>query len=479
MEIVFLSLIGVVLFVVGVSFVFKGYLSTPRADAVVAKGDFESIQKVLATVKEAESKAENELNACKVELATVRQGLELTRKNEEQSRQEVERLRTDSKEFINRCEAQIAENLAQIEGLKTENANLLAGMGQYKEQLPLLQAEISGIQQKTVAQAEGALEVIDSLTQQVESLKTKDNSQGLRIKELEEQVAQDKNGRTKRDQASALIVENLQKERDFLKAELESHLEKIDQLEKELVKVRQEREQRLQNHSQEILTLQQGKESFTAAVQEKTIKIHQLEEEIAQIKEKNDRRVYEASVVIHHLKEDKESLFAAVQQSQAKIKQLEAQLSVSQQIGDKQEVDLVGMIDSVKAENESLRIKEKNNQMRIHELSNELGVVRETFKLQLAEAQTLIEGLKSDREKLKAVQPELNELARLREYVSNLVQKEKLVQFELVRKSAQAIALEKICADFKIKVENFDKLQTELKETKNRLTMLEQQKAVE
>ena len=40
-----LSLLGVIFFVIGISFVFRGYLAVPDGDTIIPRLDFEKLQK--------------------------------------------------------------------------------------------------------------------------------------------------------------------------------------------------------------------------------------------------------------------------------------------------------------------------------------------------------------------------------------------------------------------------------------------------
>ena len=70
-----------------------------------------------------------------------------------------------------------------------------------------------------------------------------------------------------------------------------------------------------------------------------------------------------------------------------------------------------------------------------------------------------IEGLKKENGLLKEEKERLDqELKRIKEFNRQLLEKEKVMQYDLIRNRAQAVGLEKICEDLKIKIEQMSKI---------------------
>jgi len=154
-----LSIAGVILFIAGISFAFRGYFSVPSGDAVVPRPEFDSLKRSLTALKDAELKAQNDSYAAKKEAEELKRLLSATAASEDNLRKEVDRLRQESQELGR----QLAETVVKLEELKSEGESL--------EAAPQSAAGLGPLQEKIVDQAKGALEIIKSLQAQNEQLK--------------------------------------------------------------------------------------------------------------------------------------------------------------------------------------------------------------------------------------------------------------------------------------------------------------------
>ena len=71
---------------------------------------------------------------------------------------------------------------------------------------------------------------------------------------------------------------------------------------------------------------------------------------------------------------------------------------------------------------------------------------------------SLSEDLKKENAKLREDLDKVNpEMEKLKSFNHQLLEKEKMMQYDLIRNRAQAVGLEKICEDLKTKIEQMDK----------------------
>lgn len=154
-----LGLIAVVLFVVGIAFLFKGYTHVPDAGSVVGKEDFDKVNKELKGSKEQEGKLKVQMDSLTVELQD-------TRKKHEQSQKEAQAadaLKVKGEEY----KAQIQELEKNLELLRTaatsresksaeENQKLTDGLNQVLRKIDEVEKEILAARQAVDEESKSA-----------------------------------------------------------------------------------------------------------------------------------------------------------------------------------------------------------------------------------------------------------------------------------------------------------------------------------
>jgi hypothetical protein len=156
-----------------------------------------------------------------------------------------------------------------------------------------------------------------------------------------------------------------------------------------------------------------------------------------------------------------------------KIKELEKQI-VDLQREKERLLTARELLDELKSKNEVLKkqydehkIQQAQMQAIIHRLEEEkndllkmqrTGIDRselEAMSNRLAGSISAIEMLKSENKELKLAYQNLEETFNtIERFNTHLLEKEKIMQYELIKNRAQALGLEKICENFKIQIES-------------------------
>jgi chromosome segregation ATPase len=123
---------------------------------------------------------------------------------------------------------------------------------------------------------------------------------------------------------------------------------------------------------------------------------------------------------------------------------------------------------NIAALQENLRLVEKENEQKLNEANaiiNSLNTKEAqrvqsqgTLNEQLSESKETIETLQQEREQMVHAKADLEtELKKIKDFNARLLEKEKMLQYELTKNRAQALGLERICEDFKIQIDVMSK----------------------
>ncbi|MBN1869592.1 MAG: hypothetical protein JW847_03330 [Candidatus Omnitrophica bacterium] len=206
---------------------------------------------------------------------------------------------------------------------------------------------------------------------------------------------------------------------------------------------------------------------------ESKVKYEQLEErmeglrkEYGQLKEreeKNQKIFMNENVRMKAEREELSSSEGILSELKNKIELLEKQYRESQM----RQGEMEAMIGQLRAEKNDLlaqtRMKEEQAEAQRKEqafVSNKSEF--EALSNKLVESISTIEELKRENKDLQREKQELMDKFKKTEELNNhLMKKEKMMQYELTKNRAQAIGLEKICADFRTKIETLEETAAE------------------
>lgn len=277
MVIMILSVIGVVLFVVGISFVFRGYLSVRSESSVVPRPDYEALQKNFNLIKESGLKVKNELESVKIESNNTRAALKAAQRSEEGLRHEIERL----KQSIEKDEAQLLETIGRLEDFKTDQKTFKITDADSQSKAEGLNKELAGMEEKLVDQAKGSLEIIESLRLEIKTLKETQRHQQSSAEGFQQQMDALHQQKDKELSETVKFVEDLNAENDSLKTQTENSKVQIQELESRHAKTKEEHQRQLEITLKAVDSLKSENESLKA----KSADI----EDIATLKELNAR----------------------------------------------------------------------------------------------------------------------------------------------------------------------------------------------
>jgi DNA repair exonuclease SbcCD ATPase subunit len=189
-------------------------------------------------------------------------------------------------------------------------------------------------------------------------------------------------------------------------------------------------------------------------------KVVQLESQIAIIKKELGQQLLEANSTIARLKVEGEAQERITRDSLFKEKQELEELRqvTSRQVRENED-------GFVKAKEENLLLKDAKKL-----LEAKLAVVEDDFKNELAQAKEMVNGLVGQKEsQAEQIQHYEQDVSKLKELNSTLIDRAKILQYELNRHRAQASGLERVCEDFKIQMEDMFNQVEQAKKDNNQL----------
>ncbi len=189
-------------------------------------------------------------------------------------------------------------------------------------------------------------------------------------------------------------------------------------------------------------------------------KVSQLESQVAVIKKELGQQLIEANSTIARLKAEGEAQERIVQQSLLKEKE---QLDELREANSKQLREMED--DLVKTKEENLLLKDAKKL-----LEAKLSVIEDDYKKELEQAKEVVNSLSNQKneESEHVVQLE-KDVVKLKELNGTLIDKAKILQYELNRYRAQASGLERVCANFKTQMEAMFGQVEQAKKENNRL----------
>jgi chromosome segregation ATPase len=397
MGMIFLVVLGVIFFVIGVSMIYRGMAESPEADAVVAKNEFELVKGKLDLAQKEEEGLKLQLDSMTVEL----QGAKTLAEGAEKVRKDVD--------FLRERDRQHQAMIHQLE----ENLNFLA--------------------RKADAQAKKAIDAIVELSQRNKTLES----------EIKDQLGK----------ASDQDVDDLKKEKQSIEEKLQENIAKIEQLQHELESVQKKSDAELTDAAVTIEKLRLQNKAFEEGITKITGKISIVENEFSRAQMDKDQQLQNAMGLIEGLRKEQAALreqgrgpedVAALESELNRIKaESEGRLAAAHQnIGRLQEE--VGRLQGEIQENQRQRAQ---LQRQIDENSRMIADGDEALKKK--------EGSVEEKERLWAQEKQNmdQEFLELKEANQFLRQKERLLSQELLRSQTQALGLEKICQEFKKRIE--------------------------
>lgn len=399
--IIFIALFVIVTFVIGVSFLFRGYLTLPSAEKFVSIAELE--------------KAQSELKL---------------------ANGEMEKLRTQSNALAVQLDAANGKLTWALDNVKTLEETLSKG-SQLQPRLDQLEQDLTFLSQKADVQAQEAIDVITRLAAENESLqhaveippvvensdelaKLTDENQKLKIqvegyaskvKELEtavESLRQIETQMTELNQVRAAFTEeNLVLKKNL--TELEEQIKTAHSYADDLKAEHSQNKLELQN---KITQLDTDNLALKQALAEPNTHISQ--EEMDLLRAQHEERIVQANAALVKLNTDIELLNARLADKDASLKKVTEDLLAS-----RQEVAL------------SLR---------------EIVDLKTALPKEVAVSEIMDGRLPLVLQERDDLQKSLQALQTVHE---NLRLKEKIMMQKLIQSRAQAMSLEKICEDFK------------------------------
>ncbi|OGX06941.1 MAG: hypothetical protein A2Z88_03995 [Omnitrophica WOR_2 bacterium GWA2_47_8] len=389
-----LVIITVILFVIGISFILKGYKNTPEIDV-----------KELDRIKSDLQLSKKQEEAAKAEAAAIKKELDETKKNVLEA-EKLKQILTALEDERN----QYKEESAKFQHEAHESSRMIQSMS---EKLSVLEtkAQVNSISpedwDKALAvadgQAKGALEVI-------QALETK----------------------------TASLEQQYQTEVEKLKNEIAGILQKADQQAKEASQLAQSQKESpaAQENQAKIENLTSENQKLTQRLQEAQENLKNFEALIKKMQEEQEKLVKEKAAAVpseanadtDNLKNENGALKARIQEGLNRIQMLEVELN---QLKARPQV-------------KSGNVPEPNVQYLYEDFKTQLNQMRETVKdLNKDKKDDTSSQIPSD------IQEKVRKLEELNRFLTD---KEKILQSELTKSRMEAIGLKQICEDFKVQL---------------------------
>lgn len=199
---------------------------------------------------------------------------------------------------------------------------------------------------------------------------------------------------------------------------------KAEDFQKNIVRMVQEKE---------ALLLQKDQESI--------FKVSELEAELAAARQADADRQAQFNDTLTRLKAENQSLLEQGQESQKQIERLRGNIELMQKINNQ-------------------KLNEANEAMHRLEIqrSESDRIQQELLDKQLSQAIAEVGEFKKEREQLLQAHNGLEQdFTKIKDMNTYLLEKEKLLQYELTKERAQSLGLERICEDFKIQIDEMAK----------------------
>lgn len=199
---------------------------------------------------------------------------------------------------------------------------------------------------------------------------------------------------------------------------------KADDLQKDIARLAQEKEELLLKKDQESIS-----------------KVTQLETEIAAARQADADREAQFNETLSRLQAENQGLLEQGQENQKQVERLRSNIELMQKINNQ-------------------KLNEANEAMHRLEVqrSERDRIQQELLDKQLSQALAEVGEFKKEREQLRQAHDGLErDFTKIKDMNTYLLEKEKLLQYELTKERAQSLGLERICEDFNIQIDEMAK----------------------
>lgn len=280
MMIFIIAAVVIILFVLGVTLIYKGYTSTPDPLKVVAKEDFTKLQEESEQAHQEQQQLKLQLDAMAVRLEEakiqwqeaqrIKESLSVLEGQDNAQKAALNRLEADVSFLAGKADTQAQDAVEVINTLLAENE--------------FLRDEVSRAENKVAPEDIARLNEVNlSLKEQIEEHLAK-------IKELEDVLAKGGDAAPPQDGQGEAVIRDLSQENERLKQGLKTLTAKIDEFEDAFQQAREEEPAADASQAGETLV----------RLKEASDQITRLEEEIQRLQEdkaSNDKRIKELESV--------------------------------------------------------------------------------------------------------------------------------------------------------------------------------------
>lgn len=245
------------------------------------------------------------------------------------------------------------------------------------------------------------------------------------------------------------VIAQLTHENNTLKSQMEEKQGELSRLAADIEAARQAYERlrsdegsRLEDLQKNIARLEQEKEQLLLRKdEENSAKVEQWNKELAQARQVAVEHQAQLTAKMEQFQGENRQLQEQTEESQKEIQRLKANLELIHKVNNQ-------------------KLNEANEAIRFLQIqkSESDRIQGEVLGKQLAEAMAKVGEFKREREELIQARSGLEEdLTTIKDFNSYLLEKEKILQYELTKQRAQALGLEKICEDFKVQIDEMAK----------------------
>jgi len=225
------------------------------------------------------------------------------------------------------------------------------------------------------------------------------------------------------------------------------------------------------NHEAELNSLKEESDNQAQDAQEKIDKLIKENQELKEVqknleglaskntqiqKEMDDKagKTHELELSVSDLKKEREQI---LQQGHLKVKEFEEKIQKIENDKEKYLNDR-NLLEKLRKENVELTAQINRDKNKITEFEDQLGRCKGESEKDVVKAKETIDSLNSQQTQMHEKQRELElNVKKMKKFNAHLIEKEKILQYELTKSRAQSIGLEKICEDFKIQIEDLSK----------------------
>ena len=246
--------------------------------------------------------------------------------------------------------------------------------------------------------------------------------------------------------------------------------DKITQLTYENNKLRKQSQEREAEFSRLTVEIEAAKKAYEHLLAQEGLKAEDFQKNIARLAQEKEELSF---------KKDQESI--------SKVSELEVELAAARQADANQQAELNEALTRLKAENQSLLEQGQEGQRQIERLRGNIELMQKINNQKLNEANEAMHRLEIQRSEADRVQQEIldkqlsqalaevgefkkereqllqardgleQDFTKIKDMNTYLLEKEKLLQYELTKERAQSLGLERICEDFKIQIDEMAK----------------------